>query len=122
MVPYLSIYLDLTQSTPVHLYSCVKVNCGSVFDRAGMPNDAIMLYEYALAIDDRNPYLLNNIGWLLETHRGDLQGAIKKYSLAVDLLKPKTNPQIEANVRNLHARLTAMKGAASDGSNTTRMT
>ncbi len=93
-----------------------------MFDRAGMPNDAIRLYEYALAIDDKNPYLLNNIGWLLETRLGDLQGAMKKYSLAVDLLKPKINPQIEANVRNLRARLTTMKDAASDGSNTTWMT
>ncbi len=94
------------------IYPCTfawQVNCGSVFNRAGMPNDAISLYEDALAIDNQNPYILNNIGWIIETCLGDLQGAMKKYSLAMDLLKPETNPQIEMNLQNLRCRLNAIE-------------
>ncbi len=88
-----------------------------------MPNDALRLYEDALAIDKNNPYLLNNIGWILETRLGDIEGAMNKYTLAVDLLKPEMNPQIEANVQNLRARMMTMTcSAASNGNNSILMT
>ncbi len=63
-----------------------------------MPNDAISLYEDALAIDNQNPYILNNIGWIIETCLADLHGAMKKYSLAMDRLKPETGTQKEMNL------------------------
>ncbi len=87
-----------------------------------MPNDALRLYEDALAIDKNNPYLLNNIGWILETRLGDIEGAMNKYTLAVDLLKPEMNPQIEANVQNLRARMMTMTCAAASNDNNILMT
>ncbi len=104
--------------TPTLLY--IQINCGSMFDRAGMPTDALRLYEDALIIDKNNPYLLNNISWILETQVGDFEGAINKYTLAVGLLKPEINPHIEANVNNLRARMMSMAcAAASNGNNNT---
>jgi Flp pilus assembly protein TadD len=65
------------QNSPVYAF------LGKALDDAGRKSDAIVSYRQSLALDRRNPWVMNNLAYLLAETGGDLDAALKLAQSAV---------------------------------------